>query len=103
MSLVPVYRSRPSALHAARAAVGVAFCCSLALVGTLYRHPLVLGAALGATVLAGVAAGVGRELRRSLVLALPLALLIAIVNPLVYSGGDTLLVRGGGVLGRRVD
>ena len=53
MSLVPVYRSRPSALHAARAGVGLAFCCSLALVGALYRHPLVLGAALGGTVLAG--------------------------------------------------
>ncbi len=103
MSLVPVYRSRPSPLHAARAAVGVAFCCSLALVGALYRHPLVLASALGATVLAGVAAGVGREIRRSLKLALPLALLIAIVNPIVYSGGDTLLVRGGELLGRRVD
>ncbi len=103
MSLVPVYRSRSSALHAARAGVGLAFCCSLALVGALYRHPLVLAAALGGTVLAGVAAGVGREIGRSLVFALPLALLVAIVNPLVYAGGDTLLVRGGELLGRRID
>ena len=103
MSLVPVYRSRPSALHAARAGVGLAFCCSLALVGALYRHPLVLAAALGGTVLAGVAAGVGREIGRSLLFALPLALLVAIVNPLVYAGGDTLLVRGGELLGRRID
>ena len=103
MSLVPVYRIRPSALHAARAGVGLAFCCSLALVGALYRHPLVLAAALGGTVLAGVAAGVGREIGRSLLFALPLALLVAIVNPLVYAGGDTLLVRGGELLGRRID
>jgi energy-coupling factor transport system permease protein len=103
MSLVPVYRSRPSALHAARAGVGAAFCCALALVGALYRHPVVLCAALAAVVVAGVGAGVGREVWRSLRLALPLALLVTLVNPLVYAEGDTLLVRGGEVLGRRVD
>lgn len=103
MSLIPVYRSRPSALHAARASVGAAFCCALALTGALYRHPVVLGAALAAVVLGGVAAGVGREIRAALRLALPLALLLAVVNPLVYAGGETLLVRGGEVLGRRVD
>ena len=103
MSLVPVYRSRPSALHAARAGVGAAFCAAFALVGVLYRHPLVLGAALAAILLAGAAAGVGREVARSLRLALPLAMLLALVNPLVYQGGDTLLVRGGEFLGRRWD
>jgi energy-coupling factor transport system permease protein len=103
MSLVPVYRSRPSALHAARASVGAAFCCALALTGALYRHPVVLGAALAAVVIGGVAAGVGREVRAALRLALPLALLLAVVNPLIYSGGETLLVRGGEFLGRRVD
>jgi energy-coupling factor transport system permease protein len=103
MSLVPVYRSRPSALHAARAGVGASFCCALALVGVLYRHPLVLGAALAGILLAGAAAGVGREVARSLRLALPLALLLALINPLVYQGGETLLVRGGEFLGRRWD
>jgi energy-coupling factor transport system permease protein len=103
MSLVPVYRPRPSPLHAARAGVGAGFCCALALTGALYRHPLVLGATLGAIVVAGGAAGVGSEIRRSLVLALPLALLVTIVNPLVYAEGDTLLVRGGELLGRRID
>jgi energy-coupling factor transport system permease protein len=103
MSLVPVYRSRPSALHAARASVGAAFCCALALTGALYRHPMVLGAALAAVVIGGLAAGVGREVRAALRLALPLALLLAVVNPLVYAGGETLLVRGGEFLGRRVD
>jgi energy-coupling factor transport system permease protein len=103
MTLVPVYRSRPSALHAARAGVALAFCGAFALVGTLYRHPLLLAGALAGIVVAGVAAGVGREVTRSLVLALPFALLLAVVNALVYQGGDTLLVRGGEFLGRRWD
>jgi energy-coupling factor transport system permease protein len=103
VSLVPVYRSRDSALHSARAGVGAAFCCAFALVGGLYEHPLVLGAALAGVLIASVAAGVGREVARSLKLSLPLALLVAIVNPLVYPEGDTLLIRGGEVLGRRLD
>jgi energy-coupling factor transport system permease protein len=103
MTLVPVYRDRPSPLHAARAGVGAAFCAALALCAVLYRHPLVLGAALAAIAVAAVRAGVGRELRRSLRLALPLAVLIAAINPLVYSEGETLLVRGGELLGRRFD
>jgi energy-coupling factor transport system permease protein len=103
MSLIPVYRSRPSALHSARAGAGAAFCGALALTGALYLHPLVLSAALGAIVLAGTAAGVGREIARSLRFALPFALLITLINPLVYPEGDTLLVRGGEILGRRID
>jgi energy-coupling factor transport system permease protein len=103
MTLIPAYRSRPSALHAARAGVGAAFCFAFALAGALYRHPLVLAGALGGILLAGLAAGVGREVARSLRLALPFALLVAVVNALVYQGGDTLLVRGGELLGRRWD
>jgi energy-coupling factor transport system permease protein len=103
MSLIPVYRSRPSALHAARAGAGAGFCGSLALTGALYLHPLILSATLAAIVLAGVIAGVGREIGRSLRFALPFALLIAAINPLVYPEGDTLLFRGGELLGRRID
>jgi energy-coupling factor transport system permease protein len=103
MTLIPTYRSRPSALHSARAGVGAAFCFAFALAGALYRHPLILAGALGGIVVAGLAAGVGREVARSLRLALPFALLVAIVNALVYQGGDTLLVRGGEFLGRRWD
>jgi energy-coupling factor transport system permease protein len=103
MSLIPVYRDRPSALHASRAGAGAALCGALALTGAIYLHPLILSAALAAIVLAGVVAGVGREIGRSLRFALPFALLIALVNPLVYPEGDTLLVRGGEVLGRRID
>jgi energy-coupling factor transport system permease protein len=103
MSLVPVYRQRASALHAARAGVGAGFCCAFALAAALHKHPLVLCATIGGVVLAGLSAGVGREVARALMLSLPLALLVAIVNPLVYQEGDTLLVRGGEVLGRRFD
>jgi energy-coupling factor transport system permease protein len=103
VSLVPVYRPRPSPLHTARASVAACFCCAFALVGGLYVHPLVLAAALAGVVLAAVSAGVGREIGRSLRLSLPLALLIALINPIVYQGGDTVLVRGGVFLGRRVD
>jgi energy-coupling factor transport system permease protein len=103
MSLIPVYRDRPSALHASRAGAGAAFCGALALTGALYLHPLILSAALAAIVLAGVVAGVGREIGRSLRFALPFALLITLINPLVYPEGDTLLVRGGEVLGRQID
>ncbi len=103
MTMVPTYRRRPSALHATRAGVGAAFCCALALVGALNRHPLVLAAALAAVLVAAAAAGVGREVGRSLKLALPLALLVTLVNPLIYAEGDTLLIRGGELLGRRFD
>jgi energy-coupling factor transport system permease protein len=103
MSLIPVYRSRPSALHAARAGAGASLCGALALTGALFLHPLILSAALAAIVLAGIVAGVGREIVRSLRFALPFALLIAVINPLVYPEGDTLLIRGGEFLGRNID
>jgi energy-coupling factor transport system permease protein len=103
MSLVPVYRSRASALHSARAGAAAGFCCALALTGALYQHPLVLSAALAAISLAALGARVGRELARALRLAVPFALLVTVINPLVFQEGETLLVRGGDVLGRRVD
>jgi energy-coupling factor transport system permease protein len=103
MSLVPVYRPRASALHAARPGVAAGFCAAFALAAALFEHPFVLAGALGGTLLAGAAAGVGPEMWRALRLALPLGLLVTLINPIVYQGGDTLLVRGGTVLGRRID
>ena len=103
MRLVPTYQHRPSPLHAARAGVATCFALSLALVPLLYDSPLVLGAALAATVLAGVAAGVGGELARAARLTVPLAILIIVINPLVYPEGETLLIRGGEVLGYRIE
>ena len=69
----------------------------------MFEHPLITGAVIVAAYAAGVAAGVGKEMNRVALLALPLALLVTLVNPLVYSEGDTLLVRGGEFLGRRWD
>ena len=92
MSLVPVYRPLPSPLHAARAGATAALCFAFALVCALYEHPLILLAVLAGVIGVGVAAGVGAELRRTALLSVPLALLIALVNPLVYQGGETLLV-----------
>ena len=103
MRLLPAYRARSSPLHAARAGVAASFCCGFALVGALHEHPLVLAAALIGAGLAGSAAGVGGEVARAARLAAPLALLVTVVNPLVYQEGETLLVRGGEVLGRRLD
>jgi energy-coupling factor transport system permease protein len=102
-AVVPVYRPRPSALLAARAGASAAFCAAFALVAMLHGHPLVLVATATAIGAVGAAAGVGREMARAVWLALPLALLVTLINPLLYREGDTLLLRGGEVLGRRMD
>ena len=100
---VPVYVQRASPLHAARAGATAALCAAFALVCALFEHPLVLLAVLAGVLLCGAAAGVGAQLARSARMGIPLALLIAAINPLVYQEGQTLLVRGGEVLGRRFD
>jgi energy-coupling factor transporter transmembrane protein EcfT len=103
MKLLPAYRPSDSPLHAARAGVAACFAGALALVGMLYEHPLVLAVTIAATLLAAAAAGVAGELRWFLRLGIPFALLVTVINPLVYQGGNTLLVRGGEVLNHRFD
>ena len=83
-----------SALHAARAPVGVVWCIALSGVVLALEHPLALAALLAAVLVAGVAAGAGRQLRLALVYGVPFALLIALVNALVVRDGLTVLVRG---------
>ena len=100
---VPVYVQRASPLHAARAGATAALCAAFALVCALFEHPVVLLAVLAGVLGCGAAAGVGAQLARSAQMGIPLGLLIALINPLVYQEGDTLLVRGGEVLGRRFD
>jgi len=100
---VPVYRRRPSALHQARPAAGLAFCAAFGLVALLFVHPLVLVGALAGVVAAAAGAGVGGELARVARLAVPLAALTVLINPLVAAQGTTLLVRGWAVLGLRLD
>jgi len=100
---VPAYRPGSSPLHRARAGATASLCLSLALVCMLFDDPVVLATVIAAVVAAGVAAGVGREIKRAALLSLPLVLLVALINPLVYREGDTLLIRGGELLGRRMD
>lgn len=100
---VPAYRPGASPLHRARAGATASLCLALALVCMLFEDPLVLFTVIAAVVAAGLAAGVGREIERAALLSLPLVLLVALINPLVYREGDTLLVRGGDLLGRRMD
>jgi energy-coupling factor transport system permease protein len=93
------YRRLDSPLHAARAAVGCAYCLAVAIVALVSDHPVVLAAALLAVCLAGVLAGVGRELRRAAIFGIPLALMIAAINPFVVREGLTVIARFGEVPG----
>ena len=103
MRVVPSYRPGASPLHASRASVGIAFCGSFALASMLYDNPLVLGGALLGVIAAAAGAGVVAELRRAAWFAVPLAVLIVAVNALVARGGETVVFRGGEILGRRLD
>jgi energy-coupling factor transport system permease protein len=91
------YRRRASPLHAARAAVGGAYCVALAACALAFDHPLVLAAVAVAALGAGVGARVGRELARTARFTIPLALLVALVNPLVVRDGLTVFARLGEV------
>jgi energy-coupling factor transport system permease protein len=101
--LTPAYTRAASPLHAARPAAAAAFCTALALVGMVFDHPLVLAGALGAIALAAVSAGAAAPVWRAARIAIVFALLIAVVNALVTQQGQTLLVRGGELLGHRFD
>jgi energy-coupling factor transport system permease protein len=92
-----LYRRRATPLHAARAAVGCAWCAALGLAVLLTADPIVLGAVTIALLGAGVAAGCGRELRRALRFAVPLGLAVLVVNALVTREGLTVIWRLGEV------
>ena len=92
-----IYVRRASPLHAARAAVGSAWCVVLALVALSFEHPLVLGALLLALLGAAAGAGVLRRVALALLFAIPFALMIAVVNPLVVRDGLTVIARLGAV------
>ncbi len=89
------FRRRASPLHAARAAVAIAWFAALGLAALAAANPLILGGEVIAILLAGELASVGRELRRSLIFALPLGLTILIVNALVTRDGLTVIWRMG--------
>jgi energy-coupling factor transport system permease protein len=102
--LVPTYRRLPSTLHSARAGVASLYCIAFSLAAALFPHPIVLAAVACAVIFAGVAAGAGRQLvTTSLKLALPFALLVVVINGLVSQRGATVVLRGGTILGHRLD
>ncbi|HEX8075294.1 MAG TPA: energy-coupling factor transporter transmembrane component T [Thermoleophilaceae bacterium] len=103
MSLIPVYRHRATPLHAARAGVGLSLCGAFLLVAVLFSNPIVLAGALVGLAAAATGAGAWEQLRRAARLAVPLALLLVAINALVYREGETVIFRGGDVLGRRLD
>ena len=89
------YRRRPSPLHAARAAAGIAYCAALGLAALLISNPLILITLTLAIAGAGVAAGVGRQMLGAAALAVPLAVTIMVINALVSRDGLTVIVRLG--------
>jgi energy-coupling factor transport system permease protein len=89
------YRRRASPLHAARAAVGCAYCLSLLVAALVLSAPVALGAVLLAIAGAGVAAKVGRELRRAALFATGLGLAVMLINALVVRDGLTVIARLG--------
>ena len=90
-----IYRRRASPLHAARAAVGCAYCAALGFAVLLLSAPILLAALLISIAGAAALAGVGREIRRAALFALPLGLLVMAVNMLVAQGGLTVIARLG--------
>jgi energy-coupling factor transport system permease protein len=91
------HRRRASALHAARAGAGAAFCAALAACALAFEHPLLLAAVAVAALGAARAAGVGREVARTARFTIPLAVLVAVVNPFVVRDGLTVFARLGSV------
>ena len=89
------YRRRSSPLHAARAAVGCAYCLSLLVAALVLSAPVALGAVLLAIAGAGVGAKVGREMRRAALFALPLGLAVMLINALIVRDGLTVIARLG--------
>jgi energy-coupling factor transport system permease protein len=89
------YTPRPGPLQAASPGAAVLYLGSLVAVAFLYSSPIVLGAAGAAAILAGLAAGAGGAVRSALRMGLALAVPIVVVNALVVSRGDTVLLRLG--------
>ena len=92
-----IYRRRASPLHAARAAVGCAYCASLAVAALVLSAPIALGALALAIGGAAVGAGVQREMGRALRFGLALGVLVMVVNALVVRDGLTVIARLGTV------
>jgi energy-coupling factor transport system permease protein len=100
---IQVYRRRPTPLHSARAGAAAGFCAAYALVPALYQHPPTLLAAGAGLLVAARLAGVTRQVGRAALVGLPIAIVIALVNPLVSSSGNTVILRLGTLFGHSFD
>jgi energy-coupling factor transport system permease protein len=89
------YRRRASPLHAARAAVGCAYCLSLLVAALVLSAPVALGAVVLAIAGAGIGAKVESELRRAALFATALGLAVMLINMLVVRDGLTVIARLG--------
>lgn len=89
------YQRRASALHAARAAAGLAYCSALGCAALLLSAPVALGAVVLAIGLAGAAAGVGAQMRRAALFAATLGVMVMVINALVTRDGVTVIWRFG--------
>ena len=89
------YRRRPTPLHAARAAVGSAWCVVFAGVALSLEHPLLLAIVLVALLVAAWASQVAGAVLRALAWGLPFALAMVLVNAIVVRDGLTVIARGG--------
>jgi energy-coupling factor transport system permease protein len=89
------YRARHTPLHAARAAVGSAWCIVLAAVALSLEHPLLLAIVLGVVLAAAACAQVQGTVLRAIAWAVPFGLAIVLVNAIVVRDGLTVIARGG--------
>lgn len=89
------YRRRATVLHAARPAVGAAYCAALIVLTLGISHPLLLGATLVSVLAIGAIVGALPSQRRALIVALPLGVMVLLVNVLVSHHGLTVLLRLG--------
>lgn len=91
------YAPRPWPLQSASPGAAVVYLGSFAAVAFAYSSPLVLAAAGIGLLVAGRLAGARAAVRAALWMGLTLALLIVLVNALVVSRGETVLLRLGEV------
>jgi energy-coupling factor transport system permease protein len=94
MRTVLSYRRRRGPLQDASPWAAIAFLGSFGLVALLCSNPIVLLGAGAAVVVAGLAAGAGPALALAARFGLTLGLAIVVVNVLVTTRGETILVRG---------
>lgn len=87
--------ARPNGLTAARAGIGILFCCALGGAALALDHPVALSGVIIAVMLAGVFAGQGRRLMLVALVSLPLAATVGLVNALVSRQGETVVWRLG--------